>query len=97
MEQKFIAAWAAARAKAETLGVKTRPISPEDALKTAHRTLSGSRLSDGFNALLACGHLELSLEALVIDKRYTGLFTDEEANEALMRLLEVGYRFHTAP
>ena len=93
MEQKFIAAWAAARAKAETLGVKMRPVSPEDALKTAHRTLSGSRLSDGFNALLACGHLELSLEALVIDKRYTALFTDEEANEALMRLLEVGYSF----
>ena len=93
MEQKFIAAWAAARAKAETLGVKMRPVSPEDALKIAHRTLSGSRLSDGFNTLLACGHLELSLEALVIDKRYTELFTDEEANEALTRLLEVGYSF----
>ena len=93
MEEKFIAAWASAREKAAGLGVKMRPVSPEDALKTAHRTLSGSRLSDGFNALLACGHLELSLEALVIDKRYTELFTDEEANEALTRLLEVGYSF----
>lgn len=93
MEQKFTAAWAAARAKAETLGVKMRPVADADALKTARRTLSGSRLSDGFNQLLACGHPELSLEALVIDKRYTALFTDEEANEALMRLLEVGYRF----
>ena len=93
MEQKFTAAWAAARDKAAALGVKMRPVEAGDALKTAKRTLSGSRLSDGFNALLACGHLELSLEALVIDKRYTGLFTDEEANEALMRLLEVGYRF----
>ena len=93
MEQKFIAAWAAARDKAAALGVKMRPVAPEDALKTAKRTLSGNRLSDGFNSLLACGHLELSLEALVIDKRYTELFTDEEANEALMRLLEVGYRF----
>ncbi|MBQ8580322.1 MAG: hypothetical protein IJ448_06485 [Oscillospiraceae bacterium] len=93
MEQKFITAWAAARDKAAALGVKMRPVAAEDAIKTARRTLSGSRLSDGFNALLACGHLELSLEALVIDKRYTGLFTDEEANEALMRLLEVGYKF----
>ena len=93
MEQKFTAAWAANRAKAEALGVKMRPIAGEEALKTAHRCLSGNRLSDGFNQLLACGHLELSLEALVVDKRYTALFTDEEANEALMRLLEAGYQF----
>jgi len=93
MEQKFIEAWAFARAQAETLGIKMRPVADADALKTAHRALSGNRLSDGFNQLLAKGHLELSLEALVIDKRYTGLFTDEEANEALMRLLEAGYRF----
>lgn len=91
MEQKFIAAWAANREKAEKLGVKMRPVAAEEAMKSARRALSGSRLSDGFNALRACGHLELSLEALVIDKRFTGLFTDEEANEALNRLLEVGY------
>ena len=93
MEQKFIAAWSAARAKAEALGVKMRPVADADALKTAKRTLSGSRLSDGFNALLAKGRLELSLEAIAIDKRYTELFSDEEANEALNRLLEVGYSF----
>ena len=34
-----------------------------------------------------------SVEALVVDKRFTALFTDEEANEALSRLLEAGYRF----
>ena len=68
-------------------------VAEEDALKTAKRTLSGNRLSDGFNLLQAKGQLNLSLEALVVDKRFTQLFTDEEANEALMRLLEVGYRF----
>ena len=93
MEQKFAAAWAANRAKAETLGIKMRPVSETDALKTAKRSLSGNRLSEGFNQLLAKNALNLSLEALVIDKRFTELFTDEEANEALMRLLEVGYRF----
>ena len=93
MEAKFIAAWLAARQKAASFGVRMRPVAPEDAMKTAHRSLSGSRLSDGFQGLLACGHLELSLEALVIDRRYTSLFTDEEANEALTRLLEAGYRF----
>ena len=93
MEQKFAAAWAANRAKAETLGIKMRPVTEADALKTAKRTLSGNRLSDGFNQLLAKNALNLSLEALVIDKRFTALFTAEEANEALMRLLEVGYKF----
>ncbi len=93
MEQKFAAAWAANRAKAETLGIKMRPVADGEAVKTAKRTLSGNRLSDGFNQLLAKNALNLSLEALVIDKRYTELFTDEEANEALMRLLEVGYKF----
>lgn len=93
MEEKFIAAWASAREKAAALGVKMRPVAAEEAVKSARRCLSGSRLSDGFNALQGKGHLELSLEALAIDKRYTGLFTDEEANEALTRLLEAGYRF----
>ena len=93
MEKKFAAAWAGNRAKAEALGVKMRPVAEEDAVKTAKQTLSGNRLSDGFNLLQAKGQLGLSLEALVVDKRFTALFTDEEANEALGRLLEAGYRF----
>lgn len=93
MEAKFAASWAAARETAETIGVRIRPVAPGEALKSAQRILSGRRLSDGFNQLQAKGRLDLSLEALVIDKRFTGLFTDEEANEALTRLLEAGYRF----
>ena len=93
MEEKFISAWASAREKAAGLGVKMRPVPAEEAMKSAHRCLSRRRLSDGFNALQSKGHLELTLEALAIDKRYTGLFTDEEANEALTRLLEAGYQF----
>ena len=93
MEEKFISAWAATREKAAGLGVKMRPVAAEEAMKSAHRCLSGRRLSDGFNALKDKGHLELSLEAIASDKRYTQLFSDEEANEALTRLLEAGYRF----
>ena len=89
MEEKFIAAWEQNRAKATLLGVRMRPLD----VRGAKRTLSGTRLSDGFNDLAARGQLKLSLEALVIDKRFTALFTDEEANEALSRLLEAGYRF----
>ena len=93
MEQKFIAAWAANRDKAAKLGVRMRPVEAEEAMKTAHRALSGNRISDGFSILADKRHLELSLEALVVDKRFTALFTDEEANNALHRLLSAGYRF----
>ena len=93
MEQKFIAALAANREKAEKLGVRMRPVEPETAMKNAHRCLSGSRVSDGFSILADKGHLALSLEALAIDTRFTALFTDEEANNALMRLLDAGYWF----
>ena len=77
MEEKFIAAWAANREKAQKLGIRMRPVAPEEAMKTAHRAMSGNRISDGFNILADKRHLELSLEALVVDKRFTGLFSDE--------------------
>lgn len=93
MEEKFIAAWASAREKAVALGVRIRPVTPEEAMKNAHRCLSSHRLSDGFDDLAQKGRLDLSLEALAIDKRFTTCFSDEEANEALTRLLEAGYRF----
>lgn len=93
MEEKFIAAWGAAREKAAALGIRMRPVAREDMMKAAHRSLTGSRLSDGFAGLRENGHLEWSLEALAVDKRFTGLFSDEEANEALTRLLEADYGF----
>ena len=89
MEEKFIAAWEDNRAKAEKLGVRMRPLD----VKGARRILSGTRLSDGFSLLAQKGALKLSLEALAVNKRFTSLFSDEEANEALQRLLEAGYRF----
>lgn len=91
MEKSFISAWQKCREQAAAAGIRMRPVSPEDAMKTAHRSLSGSRTSDGFAALAAQNHLEWSLEALVVDKRFTALFSDEEANEALQRLMETGY------
>ena len=91
MEEKFILAWEAARKKAEAAGIRLRPITLD--LKTAKRFLSGNRPSDGFYSLADAGRLELSLEALAVQKQFTSLFTDQEANTALDRLLEVGYRF----
>lgn len=93
MEEKFVAVWLENREKAAHLGVRMRPVAREDAMKTARRWLSGNRESDGFQMLADKHHLELSLEALAVDKRFTALFTDEEANTALNRLLSAGYRF----
>ena len=93
MEEKFIAAWAERREKAAKIGVRMRPVAAEEAMKAAHRCLSSHRESDGFEILAAKGRLDLSLEALAVDKRFTSLFSDEEANNALTRLLYAGYRF----
>ena len=90
MEETFLAACAEARAKAEALGVRIRPVTD---LAQARRVLSGHRESDGFALLAQKGRLDLSLEALAVKKQFTSLFTDEEANNALMRLLDAGYHF----
>ena len=87
MEEKFLQAVEAARGQAAALGVRIRPVD----MKGAKRCLSGSRESDGFYQLADLGRLDLSLEALAVKKQFTSLFTDEEANTALDRLLFAGY------
>lgn len=93
MEQKFITAWAEARKTALSLGVRMRPIEDADAMKQAHRILSGHKESDGFWLLADKGRADLTLEALAIKKQFTSLFSDDEANNALNRLLSAGHRF----
>jgi len=90
MEEKFLFALEAARQKAEKLGVRIRPVLD---MNTAHKILSGHRESDGFFQLADLKQLSLSLEALAVSKPYTVLFSDEEANNALTRLLDAGYTF----
>ena len=89
MEEKFLAAWAANREKAAALGVRMRA----GDMTAAHRCLSGHKESDGFWELAQRKQLKLSLEALAVDKRFTALFSDDEANNALTRLLDAGYIF----
>ena len=91
MEEKFIEAWMKNRAEAMRMGVRLRPVEEADALRQAHRSLSGHRESDGFGILCDKKRLDLTLEALAVDKRFTALFSDEEANNALNRLVNAGY------
>lgn len=93
MEQKFIAAWLAAREAATQLGIHLRPMVQAQALQTARQCLSGRRASDGFDGLAALDRLDLSLEALVLRPEFGPLFTDPQVNTALSRLLERGYHF----
>ena len=90
MEQKFLEALAACQTKAAALGVRIRPVT---AFSQVQRCLSGHRESDGFWDLAEKNRLDLSLEALAVKKQFTGLFTDEQANTALERLLSAGYTF----
>lgn len=90
MEEKFLLALASARQEAEKLGVRVRPVTD---MNGAHRCLSGHRESDGFWALADKKRLDLSLEALAVKKQFTALFSDEEANTALERLMSAGYAF----
>lgn len=90
MEEKFLFALEDARQKAAALGVRIRPVTDFSAVK---RCLSGHRVSDGFYALADKNKLALSLEALSVKKQFNALFTDEEVNNALSRLLEAGYSF----
>ena len=90
MEEKFLQAVEAARVQAEKLGVRIRPIAD---MKAAHRVLSGHRESDGFFQLADKKRLDLTLEAIAVKKQFTALFNDEEANNALDRLLLNGYKF----
>ena len=91
MEEKFLQALEDARKKAEKLGARIRPVAD---LKAAQRCLSGHRESDGFWELVEMGQGALTLEAVSLRKEFSGLFTDEMANNALARLLEAGHKFY---
>lgn len=90
MEEKFLEAVEKARLEAGALGIRIRPVK---SLADAKRCLDGHRESDGFYALADAGRLELSLEAIAVKRQYTALFSDDQANTALNRLLTAGYPF----
>ena len=91
MENRFVTAWCKCRKEAAALRVRLRPMDAAGAMKLARRCLDGHRESDGFFALAERDRLDLSLEALAVDPRFTPLFSDAQANTALTRLLSAGY------
>lgn len=61
------------------------------ALKAVQEWLRRRQPSDGFAILADNGHLELTMEALVIKSRYGELFSDEEVNSCFALLCDQGY------
>ena len=82
MEEKFLFALEANRQKAETLGVRIRPVTD---MKKTHQILAGHRESDGFPQLAAKGRLDLSLEALAVNKQFTTLFVRNFCNRVFLK------------
>lgn len=55
-------------------------------LETARRLLAGSQVSEGFTTLVMAGRRDLTVEHLVLEERFRGLFTRLELREATRRL-----------
>lgn len=66
-------------------------VSEDGAVGAARRLLQSSSVSDGFVLLWERQRLDLSVEALALDERFTALFTSTERDVARGRLDEFGY------
>ena len=60
-------------------------------LETARILLRATGVSDGYTALWERQRLDLTVEALVLEPRWTPLFTDHERQVATRRLRDYGY------
>lgn len=67
-------------------------ITQHGALGAIRRLLGAPAVSDGFVKLWENDRLDLTVEALVLDERFAGLFTDGERETARRRLEDFGYR-----
>ena len=60
-------------------------------LETAHILLHASNVSDGYTELWRRKRLDLTVEALVLQPEWQGLFTDDERTVAQKRLHDYGF------
>jgi hypothetical protein len=64
------------------------------ALATAKKLIAAQKPSEGYTTLWEKGHLELTIEAIVIDEaEWQPLFTADEIAKARKRLQEYNYTF----
>ncbi len=66
-------------------------ISEHGGLSTAKKLLADNKIHDGLTALYLCHCLNLTVEVLVLKKKYRSLFTKEELKTAEKRLHDLNY------
>lgn len=60
-------------------------------LETAKRLVNATNVSEGYTALWERKRLDLTVEALIQDKKWRELFSDEELKKAQKRLEDYGF------
>lgn len=60
-------------------------------VNAAKEIIRKGRTSDCFSKLAEAGHIELTMEAIIVKPQYSELFTDEEVNACFELLCEKGY------
>lgn len=60
-------------------------------VNAAKEIIRKGRTSDCFSKLVEAGHIELSLEAIIVKPQYEELFDDDEVNACFELLCENGY------
>ncbi len=67
-------------------------VNKQGGLRAAKTLLNAGGYSEGLTALWERGRLDITMEALVLKKPWTELFTKEELSVARKRLNELGYQ-----
>jgi hypothetical protein len=83
--------WLAGEASGYWASYFLRAVRKKGGLAEARDLLRMSGTSDGFERLTAERRLDLSMEALVLDPRYSALFTTDEIEIARARLANAGF------
>ncbi|WP_294406862.1 hypothetical protein [uncultured Clostridium sp.] len=60
-------------------------------VRTAQEIIRKGCTSHCFNKLVENGHIDLTMEAAIVNRKYAELFTDEEVNSCYELLCENGY------
>lgn len=66
-------------------------VNEKGGVATAKILLANQEPQSGLTTLWECGHLDLSMEALVIDPRFEDLFNEKERAVARERLVAYGW------
>lgn len=86
------AAWEAWRSEAGYIWRRFKPmVRAYGAVGTAKRQVVKPGISPGFQKLKDAGRLDLTIEALVLERDYLPLFSEAERSAARKRLRESGY------